>query len=95
MIDHDLPRGREANAAKYLAAEAGFQAADTAVSVFGGYGYSKEFHVERYFGEARLLRIAPISQEMVLNYVAEHVQRLPAATDVSSKLGAVWPSNGL
>jgi acyl-CoA dehydrogenase len=77
MIDHGLACGREANAAKFLAAEAGFQAADAALSVFGGYGYSKEFHVERYFREARLLRIAPVSQEMVLNYVAEHVLGLP------------------
>jgi acyl-CoA dehydrogenase len=77
MIDHGVACGREANAAKYLAAEAGFQAADAALSVFGGYGYSKEFHVERYFREARLMRIAPVSQEMVLNYVAEHVLGLP------------------
>jgi acyl-CoA dehydrogenase len=77
MIDNGVACGREANAAKYLAAEAGFQAADAALSVFGGYGYSKEFHVERYFREARLMRIAPVSQEMVLNYVAEHVLGLP------------------
>ena len=43
----------------------------------GGFGYAKEYHVERYFREARLLRIAPISQEMVLNYIAEHVLGLP------------------
>ncbi len=77
LIDNDLPCAREANAAKYLAAEAGFFAADTALSTHGGYGYSKEFHIERYFREARLMRIAPISQEMVLNYVAEHVLGLP------------------
>ena len=77
LIDHDLPCAREANAAKFLAAEAGFFAADAALSAHGGYGYSKEFHVERYFREARLMRIAPISQEMVLNYVAEHVLGLP------------------
>ena len=52
-------------------------AADVALQVHGGMGYSKEFHVERYFREARLMRIAPISQEMVLNYVAEHVLGLP------------------
>jgi acyl-CoA dehydrogenase len=69
--------GREANVAKYLAAEAGFFAADAALSAHGGYGYSKEFHVERYFREARLMRIAPVSQEMVLNYLAEHVLGLP------------------
>jgi acyl-CoA dehydrogenase len=77
MIDNDVPCAREANAAKYLAAEAGFFAADAALSTHGGYGYSKEFHIERYFREARLMRIAPISQEMVLNYVAEHVLGLP------------------
>jgi acyl-CoA dehydrogenase len=77
LIDNGLPCAREANAAKYLSAEAGFFAADAALTVHGGYGYSKEYHVERYFREARLMRIAPISQEMVLNYVAEHVLGLP------------------
>jgi acyl-CoA dehydrogenase len=77
LIDHGLPCGREANVAKYLAAEAGFFAADAALTAHGGYGYSKEFHVERYFREARLMRIAPVSQEMVLNYLAEHVLGLP------------------
>jgi acyl-CoA dehydrogenase len=77
LIDHGQPCGREANVAKYLAAEAGFFAADAALSAHGGYGYSKEFHVERYFREARLMRIAPVSQEMVLNYLAEHVLGLP------------------
>jgi acyl-CoA dehydrogenase len=77
LIDHGLPCAREANAGKYLAAEAGFFAADAALTVHGGYGYGKEFHVERYFREARLMKIAPISQEMVLNYMAEHVLGLP------------------
>lgn len=77
MIDNDIPCGKEANEAKYLAAEAGFHAADVAISVHGGYGFAQEYHVERYFREARLMRIAPISQEMVLNYIAEHVLDLP------------------
>ncbi|MCP2179727.1 acyl-CoA dehydrogenase family protein [Prauserella alba] len=77
MIDNDIPCGKEANEAKYLSAEAGFHAADVAISVHGGYGFAQEYHVERYFREARLMRIAPISQEMVLNYVAEHVLGLP------------------
>jgi acyl-CoA dehydrogenase len=77
MVDQGLPCGREANAAKFLCAEAGFLAADVALQVHGGFGYGKEFHVERYFREARLMRIAPISQEMVLNYTAEHVLGLP------------------
>jgi acyl-CoA dehydrogenase len=77
LIDHDRPHAVEANEAKFLAAEAGFHAADVAIQVHGGYGYAKEYHVERYFREARLMRIAPISQEMVLNYMAEHVLGLP------------------
>ena len=77
MIDNGIPCGKEANMAKYLSAEAAFFAADTAVQTHGGFGYGKEFHVERYFREARLQRLAPISQGMVLNYIAEHVLGLP------------------
>jgi len=77
LVDAGLPCGEEANLAKYLAAEAGFFAADRAVQTLGGFGYASEYHVERYFREARLMRIAPISQELVLSYVAEHVLGLP------------------
>ncbi|MCY4095792.1 MAG: acyl-CoA/acyl-ACP dehydrogenase [Gammaproteobacteria bacterium] len=77
LLDQGLPCGAEANMAKWLAADACFQAADQAVQTHGGFGYAKEFHVERYWREARLMRIAPISQEMVLNYVTEHVLELP------------------
>lgn len=76
-IDAGLPCGEEANLAKYLAAEAGFFAADRAVQTLGGFGYATEYHVERYFREARLPRLAPISQELILSYVAEHVLGLP------------------
>ena len=72
-----MPAGEQANTAKYLAAEACFAAADAAVQTHGGFGYAREYHVERYFREARLQRLAPIPQEMVLNYVAEHVLGLP------------------
>lgn len=75
--DAGLPCGEAANVAKYLAADAGFQAADRAMQTFGGMGYAKEYDIERYWREARLLRLAPISQEMVLNYLAEHVLGLP------------------
>jgi acyl-CoA dehydrogenase len=75
--DAGLPCGEEANAAKYLAADAAYEAADRAVQTLGGMGYATEYDVERYWREARLIRIAPISQEMVLNYVAEHVLGLP------------------
>jgi acyl-CoA dehydrogenase len=77
LYDQGLPCAREANMAKYLCAEAGFEAADRALQVHGGMGYAEEFHVGRYFREARLLRIAPLPQEMVLNYLGEHVLGLP------------------
>jgi len=76
-IDQGLPCGEQANLAKFLAADAGFAAADAAVQVHGGFGYASEYHVERYWREARLLKIAPVPQEMVLNYLAEHVLGLP------------------
>jgi acyl-CoA dehydrogenase len=75
--DRGLPCGEQANLAKWLAAEAGWFAADQAVQTHGGFGYASEYDVERYWREARVLRIAPLSQEMVLNYVAEHVLGLP------------------
>jgi len=77
LYDRSEPCGREANMAKFLCADAGFRAADAAIQVHGGMGYAREYHVERYFREARLLRLAPVSQEMALNYVAEHVIGLP------------------
>jgi len=76
-LDNGEPCGAEANMAKWLAADAAFQAADQAMQTHGGFGYAKEYHVERYWREARLMRIAPISQEMILNYVTEHVLGLP------------------
>jgi acyl-CoA dehydrogenase len=76
-VDNNLPCGEQANLAKFLAADAGYAAADAAVQTHGGFGYASEYHVERYWREARLMRIAPIPQEMVLNYLAEHVLGLP------------------
>ena len=61
---------------QYLAAEASFFAADEAIA-HGGLGYASEYHVERYWREARLQRIAPISQEMTLNYIAQNIMGLP------------------
>jgi acyl-CoA dehydrogenase len=76
---HDAGRdcGAEANAAKFLGGEAGFNACEAAVLAHGGMGYAKEFHVERYFREAMIARIAPVSREMILNYIAEKVLGLP------------------
>lgn len=75
--DQGLDCGEMAQTAKYLAAEAGFFAADRAVQTLGGMGYATEYHVERYFREARIQRIAPVSQEMTLNYIAQNVLGLP------------------
>ena len=77
LYDAGLPCGTEANAAKYLAADAGFAAADAALQAHGGMGYAKEYHVERLWREVRLLRLAPVSQEMVLNFLATKALGLP------------------
>jgi acyl-CoA dehydrogenase len=76
-FDNDLPCGEAANTAKYLAAEAAFFACDRAVQTHGGMGYAREYHVERYWREARLMQIAPVSQEMVCNYISTSVLGLP------------------
>ena len=75
--DQGLPCGAESNAAKYLAGESGFHACETAVLTHGGFGYAKEYHVERYFRESMLLRIAPISSQLIMCYIAEKVLGLP------------------
>ena len=75
--DAGLTCAELANSAKYLAADAAFDAADRAMQTLGGMGYAKEYDVERYWREARLMRIAPITQEMALNFIAEHVLHLP------------------
>ncbi|GEN35442.1 MULTISPECIES: acyl-CoA dehydrogenase family protein [Aneurinibacillus] len=77
LYDNGQPSGAAANVAKYIAAEVVFNVCDRALQTFGGFGYAKEYHVERYWREARLLKIAPVSQEMVLNYIGEHVLDLP------------------
>jgi acyl-CoA dehydrogenase len=77
MFDRGMPCGEAANTAKYLAAEAAFFACDRAMQTHGGMGYAREYHVERYWREARLMKIAPVSQEMVCNYISTSVLGLP------------------
>jgi len=77
LYDNGQPCGREANTAKYLAAEAAFYAADRCVQTLGGMGYSEEFPANRYFREARVMRIAPVSQELVMAFLAQNVLKLP------------------
>jgi acyl-CoA dehydrogenase len=69
--------GAEANAAKYLAGEACFRACEAALMAHGGMGYAKEYHVERFLREALIPRIAPVSPELVLCFIAEKVLGLP------------------
>ncbi len=77
QYDQGLPCGPAANAAKYLAGEAGFDACQQAVMTHGGFGYAKEYHVERYLREVLIPRIAPISPQLVLSFIAEKVLGLP------------------
>jgi acyl-CoA dehydrogenase len=77
LYDRGEPCGPQANAAKYLAAEAGYRACETAVMTLGGMGYAREFHVERYLREAWIPRLAPVSAQLILSFIAEKVLDLP------------------
>ena len=77
LYDKGRPCGAESNAAKYISAEAGFTACERAVLAHGGMGYAKEFHVERLMREVMINRIAPVSQQLALSYIAERVLGLP------------------
>lgn len=77
LFDAGEDCGAEANAAKYLGAEAGFTACEASVLAHGGMGYAKEYDVERYMRESMIARIAPVSREMILNFIAERVLGLP------------------
>ncbi|MEH3133677.1 MAG: acyl-CoA/acyl-ACP dehydrogenase [Mycolicibacterium neoaurum] len=77
LYDNGKPCGREANMAKYLCADAGFSAADRALQTHGGMGYSEEYNISRFFRESRLMKIAPVSQEMILNFLGANVLGLP------------------
>jgi acyl-CoA dehydrogenase len=76
-IDQGRNAGPEANMAKFLATDAGFAAADVAMQVHGGFGYAEEYHIARYWREARLMKLAPIPQELILAYIGQHVLGLP------------------
>jgi acyl-CoA dehydrogenase len=77
LFDGHRPCGAEANMAKYLAAEASWEAANVAVQTFGGFGFAEEYDIERKFRETRLYQVAPVSTNLILSYVAERVLGLP------------------
>jgi hypothetical protein len=77
LFDQKKPCGAEANMAKYLAAKASWEAANVCLQTHGGFGFAAEYDVERKFRETRLYQVAPISTNLILSYVAEHVLGLP------------------
>jgi alkylation response protein AidB-like acyl-CoA dehydrogenase len=77
LYEAGAPAGKEANMAKLLASEAAWQAAEACMQTHGGFGYAEEYDVERKFREARLFQTAPISTNLILAYLAEHVLGLP------------------
>ena len=77
LYDQHLPCGAEANSAKFLGARAGYEAAERAIFTHGGMGYAKEYHVERLFREVTVTRIAPITEQLILSFIAEKVLDLP------------------
>ena len=77
LFDAREPCGAEANMAKYLAAKASWEAANACIQFHGGFGFAHEYDVERKFRETRLYQVAPISTNLILSYVAEHLLRLP------------------
>ena len=77
IFDSGQPCGKEANMAKFLAADASWEAADVCLQTHGGFGFAEEYDIERKFRETRLYRIAPVSTNLILSYLAEHVLGLP------------------
>jgi alkylation response protein AidB-like acyl-CoA dehydrogenase len=77
LYDNDLPAGAEANMAKYLASEASWEAANAALDAHGGFGFAQEYDIERKFRETRLYKLAPVSNNLIQAYVAQHVLGLP------------------
>jgi len=77
LFDRGEPCGAEANMAKYLAAEAAWEAGNACIDCHGGYGYAEEYDVERKFRECRLYKTAPVNNNLVLAYVGEHVLGMP------------------
>jgi acyl-CoA dehydrogenase len=77
LFDDGQPVGAEANMAKYLASEASWEAANVCLDTHGGFGFAAEYDVERKFRETRLYRVAPVSNNLVLAYLGQHVLGLP------------------
>ena len=77
LFDAQLPCGAQANMAKHLCAKASWEAANACIQTYGGFGFAAEYDIERKFRETRLYLVAPISTNLILSYVAEHVLGMP------------------
>ena len=77
LYDSGLPCGAEANAAKFLAARAGHDSCWQSIATHGGFGYAKEYHVERLYREVAVTRLAPITEQLIMSFIAEKVLDLP------------------
>ena len=77
MYEKEQNPGEEANLAKLLCAEASWAAAETCIQTFGGFGFAEEYDIERKYREARLYQVAPISTNLILSYLSEHVLGMP------------------
>ncbi len=95
LYDRGAACAAEANAAKYLGGEAAFTACEAAVLAHGGMGYAKEFHVERYLREAMIARLAPVSPQMILNFIAEKVLGLPKSEHLARRCASAVSSRAL
>ena len=98
LFEQGLPCGAEANMAKYLAAEASWEAANACLDTHGGFGFAEEYDVERKFRETRLYKVAPVSNNLILAYVGQHVLGMPRSycePDESPSSSAVASSDGL
>jgi len=76
-FDDNQPCGSQANMSKMLAADASWEAGNVCIQTFGGFGFAREYDIERKFRETRLYQVAPISTNLILAYMAEHVLGLP------------------
>ena len=76
-FDNNLPAGAEANMAKYLCSEAAYDAAEACMQTHGGYAAANEYHINRKWMQARMMKIAPISSNLILSYVGQHVLKMP------------------
>src|SRR3546814_6795885 len=88
LYDSGLACGAEANSAKFLGARAGHDACWQAIATLGGFGYAREYHVERLYREVAITRLAPITEQLILSFIAEKTLDLPKRDRKSTRLNS-------